>query len=470
MDATGLCFEHLADIARSVARREISPVEVVEAHLARCEHLDDRLNAFIELTPELALEQARVAEKEIAGGRCRGPLHGVPLAHKDLLDAAGIRTTCGAARELSYVPDRDAEAVRRLRDAGAVMIGKTNLDEFAVAGLCDNPHYGPVRNPWDLAHSPGGSSGGSAASVAAYLCCGATGSDSGGSIRNPAASCGVTGIKPTNGRVSLAGVYPLAPSMDSVGPLARTVRDLAILLQAMAGYDPADPGSVDVPVPDYQGELDLGVRGLKIADGTDLLRHLVDDRVMATVDMALDTLCRLGARRVAIELSDFGELRELAQTILYAESYAIHRRRLAAAPARYGEWVRAELEGAARVQTHDYVDARRRCAHLRRTFEMAMRGVDALLLPVASTTAPKLDGSCTVNGKPMNVGLDWTPLRMPMNALGVPALSIPTGYIDGLPAAMQIVAAAWREAEVLRVGHAYERATPELRNRMPPHV
>ncbi len=265
MATDDLCFLSIAELASLMRARTVSPVEVTEAHLARIERLNPTLNAFVTIMAATARETARRAEGELKAGRWRGPLHGVPIGLKDIFDTAGVRTTHGSSFYRDNVPTEDAEAVRRLKDAGAVPIGKCNTHEFAAGSTTNNPWYGPTRNPWALDRSPGGSSGGSGAAVAAFLCPGATGTDTGGSIRGPAACCGIVGLKPTYGRVSIRGIYPNAVSLDHAGPLTRTARDAGLMLGAMAGYDRHDPTSADVPVPDFTAEIEAGVSGLRLA-------------------------------------------------------------------------------------------------------------------------------------------------------------------------------------------------------------
>ena len=291
-----LCYQTLEEISDLIVRREVSPIEVTQAHLTRCERLNPTLNAFITLASEIALSQASKAEREIAGGCHRGPLHGIPIAHKDLIDTAGVRTTYGSSSFHEHVPTKDATVVHLLRKAGAVMIGKCNLDEFAKMPSSKSFSYGPTRNPWDFNRSAGNSSGGSGASVSAFLCCGATGTDTGGSIRNPAACNGVVGLKPKNGRVSLKGIYPLAPSLDTVGPLARTVRDTALLFQAMAVYDPKDPSSIDVSAPEFIAGIGQGVKKMRLGLCPDLHLAELDEAVIIAFEKAKDILRSLGGR------------------------------------------------------------------------------------------------------------------------------------------------------------------------------
>jgi len=295
MDPNGLTHLSLHELSRRIQSRQTSPPEAVDAHLERIEALNPRLNAFITVCAEEARRAAREAEREIARGRSRGPLHGVPIGAKDIIETAGVRTTHGSGFFAQNVPAEDAECIRRLKAAGAIVIGKCNTHEFAAGSTTKNPHYGACRNPWDLERIPAGSSGGSAAAVAAFLCPGALGTDTGGSVRGPAAVCGVVGLKPTYGRVSLRGVFPNAPTLDHVGPLARAARDCALLLQGMAGYDPSDPASEEAPVPDFAAGIGEGVRGLRLGLCEDLHLAEVDRAVLEAFGEAVQVLRRLGA-------------------------------------------------------------------------------------------------------------------------------------------------------------------------------
>jgi aspartyl-tRNA(Asn)/glutamyl-tRNA(Gln) amidotransferase subunit A len=459
-----LCLLSVARLAALIARREVSAVELTEAYLDRCARFGEAFNAFITLTPESARAEARAAEAEIAAGRRRGPLHGIAIAHKDLIDMAGVTTTNGAHPSFTRVAAVGATVVARLAAAGAVAIGKTNLDEFAEGPLSDNPWHGAIRNPWDLSRSVGGSSGGSAAAVAGYLCAGATGTDTGGSIRNPAACTGIVGLKPTYGRAPLDGIHPFAPSLDSVGPLARTVDDAALMFAVMAD------GGGPHQIPDSGTLFAGGVAGLRVALCPDLVPEGVDRRVLDAIARAAETLAGLGAETVEVAFPHADELRRAGTTILFAEGYGVHRDNLRARPGDYSDEVRTSLMIGADITPADHAAAKVEQARLRRAFESAMDGVAGILLPVLPSTAPSRDGACLVDGQPVDIRDSAIALRMPVNLLGVPALAIPTGYMDGLPSAMQIVGAPWREDLVLRLGRAYEEATPELRDRRPPEA
>ena len=465
-----LCFLSLAEQASLMRARTVSPVEVTEAHLARIERVDPALNAFVTVMTAEARAAARQAEAEIAAGRWRGPLHGVPIGVKDIFDTAGVRTTNGSSFYRDHVPAQDAEAVRRLKAAGAVLLGKCNTHEFAAGSTTNNPWYGASRNPWALDRSPGGSSGGSGAAVAAFLCPGATGSDTGGSIRGPAACCGIVGLKPTYGRVSLRGIYPNAISLDHAGPLARTARDAGLLLQGMAGYDRHDPTSVDVPVPDFTAEIETGVGGLRLARCPDLHFLELDAAVARALDDAARVLEGLGAKLETVSFPLAGEVQRTREALGRGEFLALHRDRFAAHPEGYGKDLHARFAEGARVSTDDYVRACRMREAIRRDFDELLRVVDAVILPTAPCEAPLIDGTARLNGKDVTFG-SGVAMRQVVNVAGLPAVAVPIGFgAAGLPLSMQIVGPAWGEAKVLRIAHAYEVATLELRSRRPAAV
>ena len=465
-----LCFQSIADLARMIRAREVSVVEVVEAHLARVDRLNPVLNAFITVMHDHARAAAKQADGEIAQHRYRGPLHGVPIGVKDIFDTAGVVTTHGSSFFRTNIPSEDAASVERLKQAGAIVMGKCNTHEFAAGSTTNNPWYGPARNPWSLERSPGGSSGGSAAAVAAGMAAGAIGTDTGGSVRSPAACCGVVGLKPTYGRVSLRGVYPNAPSLDHVGPLARTARDVALLLQGMAGYDPRDPTCIDVAVPDFTRDLVAGIDGMRLGVCPDLHYTELDQQVSARLDAALLILEGLGARIETVRFLLRDELAAARQAIASAELLSVHRERFTAQPHGYGADVHARLLEASRTTVDEYVRACRGRERARREIDETFQRVDVLVLPVAPTEAPFIEtGMSRVNGRQVSFGGVGTAMRAPLNVLGVPAIAVPIGFSDaGLPLAMQIVGPQWHEARVLRVAHAYEEATPALRSRRPP--
>jgi aspartyl-tRNA(Asn)/glutamyl-tRNA(Gln) amidotransferase subunit A len=445
----------LAEAAELLAGREISPVELTQAHLERITALDGKLNCFISLIPEHALDQARQAEVEILQGDYRGALHGIPLALKDLYDVAGVRTTAGSLFFGDHIASSNAAAVDKLLEGGAILLGKLNMHEIALGVTNNNPHFGAAHNPWKLDRTPGGSSGGSAAAVAAGLCLGSLGSDTGGSIRIPASLCGVIGLKPTYGRVSLSGVVPLSWNLDHAGPLARRVKDVALLLQAVAGYDPDDPASIDHPVPDYLSLLEEGVQGWRIALADDSYFTQIDPEVQQGVLAAARVFEEMGAEVLPV---DFPGAREAALAnglVVVSDGAAFHHQRLAERPQDFGEDVRQRLQTGAAYTSTEYILARRAQSELRRSFERFFEEYHLLLTPATPIPAPPLEGPDAVEQ-----ARRLTRFTAPFNLTGLPALSLPCGFTRvGLPIGLQLVTPPWGEAGLLRAGYAYETAT-----------
>jgi aspartyl-tRNA(Asn)/glutamyl-tRNA(Gln) amidotransferase subunit A len=470
MGDDNLCHLGVHDLAGRIRQREISPVEVVEAHLRRVEALNPRLSAFFTVTADRALEEARRAEAEIAAGRWRGPLHGVPYGAKDIIETAGVLTTHGSSFFRDHVPAEDAECIVRLRRARAILLGKTLTHEFASAATTINPHYGTARNPWKLDRITGGSSGGSAAAVAAGLCPFALGSDTGGSIRNPAALCGIVGLKPTHGRVSLTGVCPNVLTFDHLGPMTRTARDAALVLQALAGYDPRDCTSRDAPVPDYLASWDRGVRGLRLVLCPDFHAHAeVDGEVQRALDEAVRVFRELGATVETVPFAHGSRFNEVFRTVAGAEYAEFHRPFFEKDPDGYGTDVRERLAWSFEITSDQYVRGLRERELLRREIAAFFRGADALLQPsMPCTAAPIATLKARVNGREHDAPWIHRPFLSSHNLTGCPAVSVPMGLgSDGLPLSLQIVGPEWSEARILAVAHAYEEATPEIRARRP---
>lgn len=469
MPDADLCWWSATALAQAIRQRQVSPVEVVDALVRRIERLNPQLNAFLLVTADRAREQARAAERALAAGADVGPLHGVPLAYKDLFATAGIRTTAGSLILREWVPREDAVAIARLRAAGAICLGKLNTVEFAYGATGANPHYGNCRNPWDTTRMPGGSSSGSGAAVAAGLCYGALGSDTGGSIRVPAAFCGIVGIKPTYGRVSRRGVVTLAWSMDHVGPLTRTVADAALILRTIAGHDPGDPASSRRSVPDYCATLDQGVRGLRVGV---VRRHFFDrlDPAVATAcEQALETFRSLGATVVEVDIPHLREAGPISTAIIFAEASSYHQRWFPARAAEYSAEVRERLLLGRTISALDYLRAQRARRLLIAEFREALSQVDVLAAPTAAFPPPRFDESTVdLGGRREDVALAIVQLTRPHNVVGLPTLAIPVGFSPtGLPVGMQLAGRPFDEATVLRVGRAYEVAT-EWHRRRPP--
>jgi aspartyl-tRNA(Asn)/glutamyl-tRNA(Gln) amidotransferase subunit A len=443
--------------AESLRARRVSAVELATAAIDRVDRHNAALGAFITVTAEQALQQAREADRELAAGTDRGPLHGIPIALKDLFATSGVRTTAGSRVYENYVPDFDATVVERLRAAGAVSLGKLNMHEMAYGITSDNPHFGTVRNPWNREHSPGGSSGGSAAAVASQMVYMAMGTDTGGSIRIPAAFCGTVGLKPTYGRVSRYGVLPLGYSLDHMGPLTRNVRDAALVLNAIAGRDPKDSTSSRRPVVDYVPEEGCRVRGLRIGFPENFFFERLDPDVESAVRGAIARAESLGAVVLPVRLPDMEALNVVARMVLLAEASAVagpamERREL------FGADVLALLDQGRLVPATDYINAQRLRRKMRREFDRLWSEADCLMMPTTPNTAPKI-GETTVRlgGQDENVRLATTRLVRGINALGYPALSLPCGLSGSrLPIGVQIIGPAFEEARILRLGAALE--------------
>lgn len=461
----------LAQAAQLIRRKKLSPVELTQECLRRIDKRNPELNAFITVTAETALTAAREAAAEIGRGRWRGPLHGMPIALKDLLDTAGVRTTAASAVFKDRVPQQDAEVVRRLKDAGAVLLGKLNMHEFAYGGSSTFSHFGAVRNPWSLVHSPGGSSGGSAAAVAARLCYASIGSDTGGSIREPAAYCGIVGLKPTYGRVSTAGAIPLSWSLDHLGPMTRTVTDAALLMQAIAGYDPQDPGSTEQPPSDYAA-IAGPTAALRIGIPRDYFYESLHPDIEAAMQEALGVLKKLTRtlREVPPLATDasYASIMEPYVAVLTAEAYDYHKDYVARTPELYQAATLKRLRSGAEVSVSTYMHSRRRLDQIRNSAAHLFEGVDLLITP----TTPVPPYTLTELGDPDTARP--AELRMlhntrPINMLGLPAISVPCGLTaERLPIGLQITGRWGAEATVLRLARAYEREAPWQREMQPP--
>jgi aspartyl-tRNA(Asn)/glutamyl-tRNA(Gln) amidotransferase subunit A len=438
----------IAEASGLVRRKEISPVELTRACLTRIEELNPQINAFITVLEESALAQARAAEAEIFAGNCRGPLHGIPIGLKDLIDTAGVRTTCGSALFADRVPSEDAEVVRRLKNAGAIIVGKQNMQEFAWGGTSASSYFGAVRNPWDHERIAGGSSGGSAAAVATGMCFGAIGTDTGGSVRQPAAFCGIVGLKPTYGRVSTRGVFPLSPSLDHVGPLCRTVTDTALLLQVIAGYDKLDPTTVDHPVDSYSETLNTSKPRIGIVRQT--FFDDLDPEIERAFNEALKTLRELSADVLDVKLPD------TPTAVQAPEVYAIHATHFAATPELYGRWMQARLQMATEIDIVAYIKARQELDRLRRLANDVFARVDLLVTP--TSPVPPITVSEAMQMSPSPAGELWLRNTRPFNAFGWPTISLPCGFTQtGLPIGLQIAAPNFSERSLLWFARTFEQ-------------
>jgi amidase len=448
-------FASASELGAAYRRGELSPVEATRAQLARIEALEPRLHAYFTVLSDAATADALAAERELGRGEDRGPLHGIPIAVKDLCDTKGVRTTRGMRVYSDHVPERDAAVVERLRAAGAVLLGKLAMTEGAL--IEHHPDVAAPLNPWDESRWTGVSSSGSGVAVAAGLCTAALGSDTGGSIRFPSACCGVVGIKPTYGRVPLSGVFPLATSLDHVGPMARSVADAAALLGVLAGHDSGDPGSLRAPVPDYTAELGEGVSGLRIGYDAAYASEQTDGEVSEAVRTALDVLAGLGARIVEIQMPPVAELARSWMPVCAVEAALAHEATFPSRADDYGPALRRLLEGAASIPALELA----RADALRREFRGRLRDrfcdVDLIACPSMAMAAPPLELMKAVGDGDTSPFMKFT---APFDFSGSPTLSLPCGFSgEGLPLSLQLVARHLEEALLCRAGHAYERAT-----------
>jgi aspartyl-tRNA(Asn)/glutamyl-tRNA(Gln) amidotransferase subunit A len=435
----------LAGLSRELLARRLSPAEVVRALLGRIEA--DETNSFVTVTAERALERASQAEREILAGRYRGPLHGVPVALKDIIYTRGVSTTMGSALYSGHVPDHSATVARKLEEAGSVLTG-------------DRSYFGPTRNPHDTRRITGGSSGGSGAAVAANLCYGALGSDTGGSIRIPAALCGTVGMKPTFGRVSKSGVFPLSWSLDHVGPITRTVEDNALMLNVLAGHDPEDLYSVDRPAEDFARDLRRGLRGAGIGLPTSFYFDHVDGEVKARVREAVEVFRSLGAKMREVEIPNLVDTLHAQRLILGAEAYAVHEERLESEAETFGEEVSERLMDGERPKAYRYAKARRRGVLATDEFDHALQGVDVLLTPTLPIVATEIgQREVNIGDYEESVRSALTRYTGPTDLTGHPSLSIPCGTsASWLPVGLQLIGRHFDEATLYRLGHAYEEA------------
>jgi len=447
----------IAEAARRIAAKQLSPVELTKTHLERIRKLDPQLNAFLLVTEERALADAKAAEARQMASTPRGKLDGIPIAHKDIYCTAGIRTTAHSKQLEHNVPTRDAYTVKKWADAGTVMLGKLSTHEFAFGGPSFDLPWPPARNPWNTEHFTAGSSSGTGAAVAAGLILGGTGSDTGGSIRGPAALCGIAGIKPTYGLSSRVGILPLAFSLDHAGPMAWTAEDCALLLQGMAGHDPEDPASVDRPVPDFTAEIGRGVKGLRIG----VVRHFFEtdhrasDATRAGIDTALDFFRKEGAEVRDITLSPAADYHAVGYLLMITEAFALHAPWMRKHFSDYGELFRDRVALAATISGPDIVQATRRRRMLCREMATAMADLDIIVSASQPGEAPK------IAEVPKWANMEKWSFTMPFNVTGFPAISICTGFGEGgLPVSIQLAGKPFSEPTLFRAAHAYETATP----------
>ena len=461
MPANDLHYLTISETAALIESKQLSPVELVAAHLERIEQTDEQLNSFITLLAEEATAAAASAESEIQDGDYRGSLHGIPIGLKDLYYTKGIRTTIGSKIMRDFVPDYDATVTERFHDAGAILMGKLQMHEFALGATSENPHDGPARNPWDTTRITGGSSGGSGSAVASGQCMAALGSDTGGSIRIPASACGIVGHKPTFGRVSRIGVFPLANSLDTVGPMTRTVRDAAIVMNAIAGYDERDQSSANRPDEDFTRLLGQDISGLRIGIPQDYFYDMIDNEVSTAVQQAAKALESLGAHVEECSIPALNDSISISGTILLTEAAEIHLDNLRECADDFGSDVRGRLEEGAMTPAVSYIAAQRARTQFNSAIADAMKTYDLLLAPTTALGAPKLGDRVVDVGSVQEAKLAIMPrLTRPHNICGIPTVSVPCGFTsEGLPIGMQLAARPFEDALALQVAYAYEQAT-----------
>jgi aspartyl-tRNA(Asn)/glutamyl-tRNA(Gln) amidotransferase subunit A len=449
------------ELAPLLERKEISPVELFNEAIERIHQLQLKLNSFITITEKEGRKTATEAEAEIRNGHYRGPLHGIPISIKDLFATRGVRTTAGSKVLAQWIPDYDATAVARLQQAGMVLVGKTNMHEFAYGVTNDNPHYGAARNPWNRTRVPGGSSGGSAAAVASSQCTASLGSDTGGSIRIPSAACGTVGLKPTYGRVSRYGAIPLAWSLDHVGPLTKSVEDAAIMLAAIAGADPKDPSASSRPVTNYRREMQGSIRGLRLGVPRQYFFEHVDPEIQRLVGASIRQLEGMGAARVEVDIPDLENCAAMEAHITLAEATSYHEPYLKKQPDDYGPAVRTNLEAGRYLLATDYVKSQRARTLLQRNFNAAFEGADVIVSPTLPALPPLVGELLVQSGDMREHVIDaFLRFNIPYDLTGLPAISVPCGFSSGgLPIGLQIAGRAFEEATILKVAHAYEQST-----------
>ena len=464
MNSNEIPFLSALELAEKIKNREVSPVDATEAYLSRIERVDPSLNSYITVTAEQARAEARQAEAEIAAGRYRGPLHGVPVAVKDQFCTDGVLTTGGSSILGEYVPDYDATVMARLKEAGAVLLGKLNMSEFAMGDAFHHP-YGRPRNPWDMSRNPGTSSSGSGAATAAFLCATSLGEDTAGSIRGPAAFCGLVGIRPTWGLVSRYGMLASTWSMDAAGPISRTVKDCAVTLQAIAGHDPNDAYTRNSPVPDYLDGIDAGIRGLRVGVLSDRVdADAVEPDIRDAVNAAVGQLGELGAEVEDVSIPLMAQSAAISTTLIYVDATAVHRRGLTEHPEMYDHNNRVRLLTGALIPAQAHQKASR-LRHIFRQYILdALDSVDILVLPTSSVQATPIptEAGMAKNGKEefLNMLGGRRTYTTPSNLAGVPGLSINCGFTsDGLPVGLQLVGRPYDESTLFRAAYAYEQAT-----------
>ena len=469
MDTLELCYLSAGELSRLIRDRQVSPVEVIDAHLARIEATEPTLNSFITLLPEHARESARRAEAQIQAGNYRGPLHGIPVGLKDLFNTAGVRTTSGSRILDNFVPTEDCTVAARFQQAGAILLGKLNMHQFAYGPTGENFDYGHMHNPWNPELVTGGSSGGSGSAAAAGQCTITMGSDTGGSVRIPAALCGIVGLKPTYGLVSRAGLTPLSWCLDHPGPMVRTVEDAALTMNVIAGHDPADPATTTRAIPDYTAALTGSVEGLRIGVVKEYFEAPLDSEVESAVRAAIAQLSEMGATVTEVSLPLFADAQAISGTILMSEAAAYHRDLLAKDGDKLTPSVRLRLEAGLFITAADYLKAQQARARFNYEMSQLFQDVDLLAGPSEPITAPPiLAAEVAIGERTVGTVGALTQYTRPYNISGTPAVSVPCGFSrEGMPIGLQLAGRPFDEATVLQAAHAYEQATDWHRRRPP---
>ena len=469
MNELEICYASAGQLGPMIRSGEISPVDIIDAHLSRIRATEPVLNSFITVLADEATAAARQAERDVSAGRYRGPLHGIPVGLKDLFNTGGVRTTSGSRIYDNFIPAQDCTVAARFREAGAILLGKLNMHQFAYGPTGENPDYGHMHNPWDPERVSGGSSGGSGSAAAAGQCTITTGSDTGGSIRIPAALCGIVGLKPTYGRVSRHGLTPLAWSMDHPGPMVRTVEDAAITMNVIAGHDPNDVSSANLPVPDYTAALTGEIHGLRIGVPRQYMEAPLDPEVRQAVTGALEQMEAMGAEVIEVEFPEFNDAAAISTTMLMAEATACFRDLLASDGNRLYEPVRLRLEAGLFISAADYLRAQQGRAVFDRAARRLLEDVDLLAGPSEPVTAPPLLQQQVLAGE-QEIGTvaALTQYTRPYNITGFPAISVPCGFSsESMPIGLQLAGRPFDEETVLRAAHAYEQST-DWHSRRPP--
>lgn len=447
-------------VSRLIKTKEVSPVEITKQMLERIDSVDPKLNSFITVASDQAVEQAKMAEKDILTGDYKGPLHGIPIGLKDIIFTKGLRTTMGSEIYEDYVPDHSATVVNKLEQSGAIIIGKLNTHQFAYGPTGDRSHFGPVRNPHDTNKITGGSSSGAGAAVAACLSYGALGTDTGGSVRIPSSFCGIVGMKPTFGRVSKFGVFPLSWTLDNVGPMTRTVTDNAILLNGIAGHDPNDPYSLSKKEEDFTRHINKGIRGMKIGLPTSFYFEGLDEEVEQSVRSAISVLSSLGAEIKEVDIPHIEEIMDAHKTILKSEAYAVHEQRLKDYPDKWDEEVKERLLTGLNPKGFEYAKALQMKQIALNDYKKVMEGVDVLITPTIPILPVEINNRHVDIEKYKGQHIRWSILKLtsPTNFNGLPSLSLPCGLSkQGMPIGIQFIGRQFEEAELYRFGFALEQ-------------